>query len=366
MADFLDKLGDAIEARRDDFERQLHPGAAPGEEDLKRLVRDHWSPLPPAPPPADWPAYAIDGSIREVSLDNGSYLFIVQALCIGEDAFEEPRGDVQILPPATPRPTASRFADLLQRHHELSLACEMVARLEPASVLFLDGALYGLLPQLYSLSVEEASALSEYPDMVLKDYIHLLNTARECDVTLVAVSKTSREATHCKIWMRALEMDSGVLNDANMTDSALVHRWTDRAAGVSAPVLLGTWGFTGGSRELLEREEVHGSPAIVSFFIRLADLDDALRIDVPASQVGSDACLGDVKGTLLEGDVEAVRPIVDILAADYGGLEVYNALLYSVDREVRLHRNTVNEVILPLIGDVVGHEVRPDRSERRF
>jgi hypothetical protein len=364
MADFLDKLSDAIDARRVDIADQLRPDAAPGEEDLKQLVRDHWAPLPALQSLADWPAFAIDGSVREVSLDNGSYLFVVQALCIGGDGVEEPRADVQILPPATQRSTASRIGDLLQRHHELALACEMAGRMEPGSVLFLDGALYGLLPQLYPLAVEEANSLSDYPEIVLRDYLDLLRTAEERGVRLVAVSKTSREATHCKIWMGALDMDSSVLQD--LTDSAMIHRWTERAAGVSVPVVLGSWGFTGGSRELLDRPEVAGSPAVVSFFVRLADFDDALRVDVPACQLDQPVRLADVKGELLDGGVEAVSPVVDALAADYGGLEVYNALLYSVDREVRLQRHHVSEVVLPLIESVVGHEVRPDRSERRF
>ena len=60
--------------------------------------------------------------------------------------------------------------------------------------------------------------------------------------------------------------------------------------------------------------------------------------------------------------------VVFLLAdfSDYGGPEVYNALLYSVDREVRLARSTVAEVYLPLVEDLLGVELRLDRSERRF
>jgi hypothetical protein len=302
--------------------------------------------------------------MREVGLDNGSYLIIVQALCIGDGGFSEPRVDVQILPAATPRATASRVSDLLQRHQELSLACEMVRRLDPGSVLYLDGALYGFLPQLYGLPLDLDSPLAVYPDTILSAYVQLLTTARERGVRLVAVAKTSREATHCKIWMRALEMDERVLYE--LADSEMIHRWTDKAPGVSVPVILGTWSFTGGSRELLDRPEVAGSPAIVSFFVRMADFDDPLRIDVPACQLGDGACLCDVDGAPFERGTEGVRPVLDILAADYGGLEVYNALLYSVDREVRLKRDIVTEVYLPLIEDLTGREVRPNRSERRF
>jgi hypothetical protein len=365
MADFLDKLSEAIEARRDELALHLRVDAAPGETDLQRLVQDHWCPLPACRPQSQWAAYAIDGSVRELSLDNGSYLFVVQALCIGDEAYEEPSADVQILPPATQRSTASRFADLFQRHRELFLACETVAKVPPGSVLYLDGALYGMLPQLYKTPVEGSVALEEYPELILAEYLELLRSAQARGVRLVAVSKTSREATHCKLWLRALDLDEVVIGD-DLTDSGMIHRWTDQVPGVSVPVILGTWGFRGGSQDILEREEVRASPAIVSFFVRLSDFDDALRVDVPASQLGCPVRLGELDGSVLDGGVEAVQPVLDILAADYGGLEVYNALLYSVDREVRLKRDIMTEVYLPLIRDIAGAEVRPDRSERRF
>ena len=58
--------------------------------------------------------------------------------------------------------------------------------------------------------------------------------------------------------------------------------------------------------------------------------------------------------------------MLGLLTADYGGLEVYNALLYSVDREVRLRQEMMDEVYLSLIQNTLGVEVRLDRSERRF
>jgi hypothetical protein len=111
---------------------------------------------------------------------------------------------------------------------------------------------------------------------------------------------------------------------------------------------------------------VAASPAIVSFFARLADFDDALRVDVPAHQAGHGAALVDLEAGVLPDGCEAVREAVEILQADYGGLEVYNALLYSVDREVRLRRDLVLEVYVPLIEDMMGVEVRRNRSDRRF
>jgi len=370
MPDFLDRLGDVLETRREELASTLRLEAAAGEGALERLVREHWSALPatvPAPVSGEteWAAYAVDGSLSEVGLDNGSHLILVQALALGEDGFERASLDVQVLPATTPRSTAARVADLLQQRHEFSLAVEIVTEhAQPGSVLFLDGALYGRLPQLYSLSLEEAGPLANLPDQVLSLYLRLLHTAAERDVFLVAVAKTSHEATHAKLWLDAAGATARLPEDA--TDSGLIHRFTDRTAGLSDPVLLGGRGFTGGSRDILARPEVSASPAIVSFFVRLADFDDALRIDVPCRQCGAQATLGDLEAEVLSGGAAAAHATVRLLQADYGGLEVYNALLYSVDREVRLKRDTVRQVYLPMIEQSLGLPVRRNRSERRF
>jgi hypothetical protein len=80
--------------------------------------------------------------------------------------------------------------------------------------------------------------------------------------------------------------------------------------------------------------------------------------------VGRAERLGDLEDDLLEAS--AVGEILEILAADYGGLEVYNALLYAADREVRLERSMMHEVYVRLIAQRLGVELRLDRSERRF
>ena len=232
----------------------------------------------------------------------------------------------------------------------------------------MDGALYGRLPHLFPLALEDAGSLDGLPERILTTYLRLLHVAKERGVRLIAVSKTSREATHFQLWRRSERAPGDTSREASLplTDSEMIHRWTDRAAGVSTPVLLGKWSFTGGSRSLLEREGVAESPAIASCFIRLADFDDALRVDAPAHQLGSSMTLGELEGEVLPGGVEAARPLIDALVADYGGSEVYNALLYGVDREVRLARDVATEVYLPMIGEMLGCEVRMNRSERRF
>lgn len=362
MPDFLDKLTEILEERREELQAQLRPGTGPDETALQALVREHWAPLPPPVAPS-WPAYAVDGSVRQVNLASGEHLILVQALALGDDAYELAQIDLQVLPSTTAPDVVSDVKDLCQVHRELSLACEVVrARAPTGSVLFLDGALYSHLPQLYPRPHPEAE---RFRQAVLTDYLELVTETQARGVRLVAVSKTSREATHCKLWLEARDEDPpDCLKD--LSDAEMLHRWTDQTAGLSVPVLLGSRGFTGGSRDLLAQPDVAASPAIVSFFTRLADLDDALRVDVPAHQAGHGARLADLEAGVLPDGVEAVRGVVEVLLADYGGLEVYNALLYSVDREVRLRRDVVMEVYLPLIEDVTGRTVRRNRSDRRF
>jgi len=367
MADFLDKLTAAVQSNRDELARFLRSDAAQVEVDLQRFVQAHWNPLPKLSTGNYCPAYAVDGSIGQTDLDNGCYMVVAQALCLGDGAFEEASADVRVLPPATPRASAARFADVFQRNRELYLACEMVNRVPEGGVIFLDGALHGVLSQLYpTYQLVEVIDLQEFIVQVLENYLYLLHTARERGVRLIAVSKTSREATHCKLWLRA-QPDHGEADvPDDLSDSSMIHRWTDSRPGVSEPVVLGTWGFTGSSADLLDRQDVRASPAVVSFFVRLADFDDALKIDIPAHQAGVAKNLADVRGEVLDGGVAAIRPTLEILAADYGGLEVYNSLLYSVDREVRLKRSVFNDVYLPVISEALGCDIRPNRSQRRF
>ena len=380
MADFLDTLTAQIERDRARLTAALSGEPKAAVDALPAYVASHWHALPAPPGAATWPAYAVDGSIVQVDLDDGSYLFIVRALALkdGGEAFQ--RGGMEVLPPSTAASTASRYADLLQRQHEIGVACEVVAVAAPGSVVFLDGALYGWLPQLYSLPSEggagddtqrgDTPAGAHLPDAILAGYLELLATARARGVHIVAVSKTSREAAHCKLWLADDGRGGDLTVPDELTDSAMIHRYTDERAGVSTPVVLGTRAFVGGSRAILERDDVGASPAIVSCFVRFSELDDAVRIDVPAHQCGLDATLADIAGehggAVVPDGVAAIAPTLALLQADYGGLAVYNALLYSVDREVRLSRSTVADVYVPVIEQMLGVRVRLDRGERRF
>jgi len=359
MPDFIDKLVLKAQEKADRLSQTLRSDAEVGEESLRRLLerQRHWHDLPSDLTAERRPVFAVDGSMRRANLANGAYLFVAQALIMG-DGLEDTAVEVEILPGTTSRSSVERFADLLLQSLEVGLARDNIDRIPKGSVLFLDGALYGQLPQLYPLTIEGTPY--SFPEEILDFYLYLFQRCRERDISLISIAKTSRDALLSKI----LQEGEGLGSVLDIADSEMLYRWTDGKAGYSTPVILGRWGFTRGSQELLRRDEVRNAPAIVSFFVRLSDFDDAVRVDLPAFCVGSEACLGEVDGEIL--DHKLVEGILQVLAGDYGGMEVYNALLYSVDREVRLERRTMKDVYLKLIERELGCEIRLSRGERRF
>ncbi|CAG0976740.1 hypothetical protein ANRL3_01859 [Anaerolineae bacterium] len=387
MANFVDKLAKRVEDNKTKLSETLRQDARPHEEALQKLTQKHWRTLPQIKSPHRRSAYAVDGSRAVRHLANGAYLFVAQALVIGEHAgarHEETDVDVRILPGATPTPFVERFAELTMHRLEAVLASQSANVLPTDSVIFLDGALYGQLPQLYQVKHDygdtEAEtyakeALNENVDYILRAYLNLFELAIQRKLWLVSIAKTSREATHAQVWWRDAVSKKQIEPDTipnHVSDSEALYRWTKRAAGFSTPILFGKRSFAK-QPEAVVLDKVKDAPAIASFFVRLADYDDALRIDVPAACLGRRETIGDIETDteiLLDTptDLERVAAILEILQADYGGLQVYNALLYSVDREVRLRQEMMDEVYFSLIQNTLGGDVelRLDRSERRF
>ncbi len=160
MPDFISKLVSRVHEKRDDLAQTLGQDAHADEALMRELMLRHWHPLPATSPPqtAQGPAFAVDGSVRRVNLANGAYLFTAQAMMIGEERIETDV-DIAILRGTTPRGSVERFADLLLQRLEIGLARDFAWQIPEGSVIFLDGALYGQLPQLYPLSIEGI----EYP-----------------------------------------------------------------------------------------------------------------------------------------------------------------------------------------------------------
>jgi hypothetical protein len=255
-----------------------------------------------------------------------------------------------------------RFADLMRQSLEIGLAREYSDKIPRGSILYLDGALYGTLPQLYPLRAEGIPEDRDFAEILLRDYRRLFMSCEERDIQLISIAKTNRQALFSKILQRRMGRGESA---QEISDSALFDELTERKRGYSTPVVLGTYSFSEGSAAVvIENEGVKEEPAIVSFYVRLDDMDDALRIDLPASCIGRRERIGDLDVELL--DHATVIPVVDMLQSDYGGVQVYNALAYVTDLEVRLTKQKMYEIYLPMVAEVLGEELRIDRSERRF
>jgi hypothetical protein len=358
---FIGQLNDAIAKKRDSLKGNLHQSGNRIDAEFRSAVLEHWhSPLPPRRNPDKRRAYAIDGSSRRANLTNGSTVFVAQALIMGEE-INEPVTDIEILPGTVRAQTMDRFADLMRQSLEIGLAREFAEVIPDGSILYLDGALYGTLPQLYPLRAEGIPEDRDFAEILLRDYRRLFELCEERSIQLISIAKTNRQALFSKI----LQKRMGRREIQEISDSALFDELTERKMGYSTPVVLGTYSFSEGSAAVvIENEGVKEEPAIVSFFVRLDDMDDALRIDVPASCVGRKERIIDVVADFIEADT--IIPIVDMLQSDYGGVQVYNALAYVTDLEVRLTKQKMYEIYLPMVSEVLGEELRIDRSERRF
>lgn len=357
MANFIDQLSAQVAQKRDVLIGRYHHGELRLNDQLRSMVQKHWhTPLPNHPSLARRQAFAIDGSNRRANLSNGATLFVAQGLLLGEN-LNQAIVDIEILPGTIEAGKLERFADLMRHNLEIELACQFSKTIPTGSVLYLDGAIYGTLSQLFPLD----GVPHDYAQDLLANYRELFATCETRNILLVSIAKTNRQPLFSKILQEYEHMDPV----QEISDSALFDEWTDRRAGYVTPVLLGRRSFSAGAQStLLENQDLKSAPAVASFFIRFSDYEDPLRVDVPAFCIGRSERLGELDEQLL--DCSAVESIVDLLMADYGGTEVYNALAYIVDREVRLSKDKMYDVYLPMVSNILGEEIRPDRSERRF
>lgn len=358
---FIGQLNERLTKKRDELKINLHQSGKRIDDEFRAAVLEHWHSLQPTRAISNKrPAYAIDGSRRRANLSDASSVFVAQALIMGENIYE-PLTDVEVLSGTVDAKTMDRFADLMLRRLEINLASEYAAKIPEGSILYLDGAIYGMLPQLYPLQGDGIPFDRDYGTMLLNDYRTLFHHCRTRDISVVAIAKTSRQSLFSEI----IQQRMGRQKIEEITDNALFDQLTDRTVGFSTPLLLGTHSFDAGkSDRVLEGANVKNEPAIVNFLVRLEDIDDALRIDVPACCVGRPESIGDLTWDLLAPDV--ILPIVELLQSDYGGLQVYNALMYATDLEVRLTKQKMYQIYLPMVSEVLGEELRIDRSERRF
>ncbi len=424
MASFTDLIAERIHSRREEFLAGL--SSEPDDEVeylLAKEIQAHWHPFEPENSgnmdQSISQVAAVDGSRAIRALSSGADWIIAQALLIGSNGLRMSTVDTILLRGEIERPAVDRCAALLMRSLELDLAVKYVESGQ-GHTLILDGSLYADLPYLlYRLAI---GGYENLPLKVLEQYLELFDLCQKRGVLLLGLSKSARSAVLGQALLeenRSLisstpqQPDDGRLkpleaeaqedvetprgvtaNEKNQrrgmnglpTDGELMHRWT-KGTGLTDPVLLGSSSFGRAGiiadkkltsqikQALLEPQpspdlqqvldRLSNAPAIGTFYIRLAPGDDALRVDALASTFGrSDLRLLGFSRTLVP--YTTALPLVRHLLGEYGGLSVYNAALYVVDKEVRLHAATVDHIYLSVLRRQLGQPIQYDRSTRRF
>ncbi len=427
MASFTDLFAQRIFSRREEFLAWL--SSEPDDEVehlLARGIQAHWHPFESEGArnmdPCKSQVAAVDGSRAIRALSGGADWVIAQALLIGPNGLRESAVDTFLLRGEIERPAVDRFAALLMRSLELDLALKFV-EIGAGQTLILDGSLYADLPYLlYRLAI---GGYEDFPLKVLEQYLELFDLCQKREVLLLGISKSARSAVlghalldrSCSLVSsipQQTDLDASKLIEADVqedvevslsdsmrgnqrrgvrsgmnglpTDGELMHRWT-KGTGLTDPVLLGSssFGYAGAMAEekltsqinqTLHEPQPHpylqqvlerllNAPAIGTFYVRLAPGEDALRVDALASTFGRDdlRLLGFTR-TLVS--YTTALPLVQHLLGEYGGFSVYNAALYVVDKEIRLHAATVDHIYLSVLQRQLGQLIRYDRSTRRF
>jgi hypothetical protein len=427
MTSFTDLIAERIHFRREEFLAGMSSNTDDEVEYLlAKGIQAHWHPFEPENTTNSDQVIsqvaAVDGSRAIRALSSGADWVIAQALLIGPNGLRKSAVDTCLLRGEIERPAVDRYAALLMRSLELDLALKFVEGGDGHTII-LDGSLYADLPYLlYRLAIR---GYEDLPLRVLEQYLDLFDLCQKHGVLLLGISKSARSAVlgHALLdgnrslvssipmqpedTSRSLEADvqeeveiirGDSVNGKNQphamrpgmnglpTDGELMHRWTN-GPGLTDPVLLGSSSFGRAGAiaddKLTERiqqallephlspelqqllDRLSHAPAIGTFYVRLAPRDDALRVDALARTFGRDdlRLLGFTR-TLVP--YTTALPLVQNLLSNYGGLSVYHAALYVVDKEVRLHAATVDHIYLSVLRRQLGQPIQYDRSTRRF
>jgi hypothetical protein len=381
---FINEFIEVLEKRRGEFKLLFNGGKELNEIEvsLRNHLEDHWHENP-SPRKIFEKEFSVDSSSASRSLANGIDLFIVRALMIGSDRTERKKLKLEMLKGISDPTIASTFERVLRDLIEVEIVvnnCEHLGN----SLVMIDGNLYGrfthLLKQLF-LKGWEALPLRLFEAMQT-----LFQICTERNIVLMGVSKFSKTRVFCSAMLSELGFH---ITDSDYLDVELLYRWKQGEVGFTTPLLLGEYAFKDEVRAMSEEpekyieryfgniapelkdwgteiiERVPVAPAIIMFHLIPSKFEQPLRIDVPASCFGLHDKIMDVSPYrfLKPGIVESV---VQQLMEDWGGTDVYNALLYVVDREVRLGRDVVDSVYRSLLGKELELPIMYDRNTRRF
>lgn len=374
--DFTDDFIEELNEKRKSFQDILSDDL--DNRSVKQSVKKHWHTDTNVEDVEATKKYAVDGSRAVRRFSNGSEIVISRALMIGGDGEEDEEYKKTFVDiyrgPGNPEVT-NRYERLVSHLIEIEVILDNLDSVPAGSVIYIDGSLYG--KYLHSLWPLELDGREFAPFHLLQRHMELLKKAKEKDILLLGVAKTSQTRVLAK----------NILGK-DVPDTELLHKNTS-SPGHSTPVLMGGYGFASDEYKWLKEDpetfadkistnaiskqrvlktlkQLRDSTAIVTFHVRMERNHETMRVDVPAYGVGREDSIISIGTEQIRP--ETVKAAYSHVKTDYGGRKVYNSLLYTVDKMVRLKRETVDNVYLKLINDSFENDLDLEftRSYQRF
>jgi len=348
---------------------------------LREGLRTHWEPLPEIKIWFDR-EISVDSSSAQRSLSNGVDIFIARALMLGSDGFRAKKLRLEVAASTSDASGAQNAERVLRDLIEVEIILDNAASLREGDLVLVDGSIYGRLTHI--MQQIRVDGLRELPLELYEKTRRLAEICSKRGVVIAGVSKFSKT----RALLTAILATNGIQSVPPILDVAAIQRWMQMSPGFSTPLLLGTFALER-HEEMSRRPEryinrfypslegerrekgidvirgVPEAPAVAMIHIHLRPDEQPMRIDVPACCVASSMRIGDISPFRFT-EAEPYIPIVSQLLEGYGGRDVYNALLYVADREVKLSEETVDTVYHSILSEELGELIEYDRSSRRF
>jgi len=382
---FIGEFVQEIDQKKPSFQRLfgLDDKRSKIESILKEELEHNWNSLP-EPMNVFTEEYSIDSSSASRTLSNGVDFFIIRALMLGTGNYIKPKLRFEMVKGIRDYNVITGFERILRDLIEIEIVLDNIDDLPENSIVLIDGNLYGrfthLLQELhlggwYHLPLELLAAMQK-----------LFDECEKRGIMLVGVSKFSKTRV---LTTALLRPSYPSMSEPDFLDVELLYRWKHGETGYTTPLMLGDYAIAKQITQLEDNPEKYRaryfnristdrrdwatqviqdipySPAIVMFHMIPKKDAQPLRIDIPACSLGLRKKITDVRPFEFI-EPEMVSDVVKQITSDFGGRDVYNALLYIVDREVRLGVKTVDTVYKSVLGKELGFPIEYDRSTRRF
>ncbi|MCW4012181.1 MAG: DNA double-strand break repair nuclease NurA [Candidatus Bathyarchaeota archaeon] len=355
------------------------------ETDLCEELKERWHPLPSGDSPFS-NEYAVDSSSAARTLENGVEFFITRGLMIGTSGEAKKKLNLKMRRGSTDVSYSFNYERILRDLIEIEVINENMDSIPENSIILLDGNLHGRYTHLIGApfgTQNGGASLSALSVDLIDAMQRLYENCQEHNSIVIGVSKFSKTQNYTIALKRKLgygEVASEYL------DVEMLYKWKTGETGITHPILLGLsedqksvqssrFNQLKNALKQTERSEYNrrikalneygGAPAIVMYHLLAKEHYQPLRVDIPACFLGLNYNI--VNSPHLEFvDPELVSNVTRQVASDFGGRDVYNALLYVVDKEVRLSGKIVDTVYKSVLSEELGVPMNYDRSSRRF